>query len=307
MMLEYLTDTVGVRTAFVLLAAAAGLLYGLQGSLLAKYARSHSGLTTAAMRNLSFVITMSPVLYFVPPAAWAALSDTTTLGWLALTCLCGATALTAMLNSQQHLPIGMSSAFGQTTPLAVVAWAALLVGQRIGSWQLAAMMALLLAVYFLATTRSVQSQRHNLKQGVPLVLLAAVVGGLGFFALGRAAQSLHPLLLGYLWEIGIGTLLAIVLLGRWLLLPSHRAPRTLSWRQAGQIALFATPTVVASILLPTALTLGTAGVALAINGAAGIIITVLLGGLLYGEHLRGRQIFLIGIIIVAMVGVRMAG
>ena len=287
---------------FIFLAAGAGALYGLQSSLLAKYSRSHGGLTAATVRNLSFIITMAPVLYFVPSDAWSALSIA--WPWLLATCLCGALALSTMMTSVQHLPIGFSSAFFQLTPLLMLLWGFLIFDEILNLKQLLAMLVLLFGVYLLASKRPQHGVQFNIKRGLPLVLTSVFFGSLGFFALSQATAIAHPLLVGYFWEIGIGIILAIFILFRYLFLPKHKSPKTLTLQQIGKIALCASPTVVASSLLPMALKLGSAGVAMAINGALGIIVTVFLGLILYREHLHLKQIFYIIIIIIGMIGIR---
>ena len=297
-------------TLFFSLAALAGGLYALSNVLLARYVRSIGALDIAVYRNLSFVITMLPIPLLIAPLlhhqpageiwnislqAWS---------WVITSSLCGSIAFPCMLMSQRCLPIGISSALSQISPVFVIVWAIILGGQWINITQLLTIILLLASIGWLTRTRAKATDiTVDMRRGMILLVIWGVFGGLGFFALGQASNLANPFVVGYLWEITIGIFMLLWLTIRHI--TNDQKIVCLSITTIAKIILCSAPVAIASSLLPFALSLGYPyGIATAVNSATGVILTSVLGWLWYHEHFSRQQLFAITFIILSMVALR---
>ena len=114
---------------------------------------------------------------------------------------------------------------------------------------------------------------------------------------------MDPLAVGFLWEVFIGLFALIFWLGRRFFF--QFSPVFPSKKTMLHIALAASPTALASALLPLAMTLGNPGIVQAVTSASGLIFVFLFGIFFYREHLRRDQVVPILIIICGVIGLRL--
>jgi len=152
-------------------------------------------------------------------------------------------------------------------------------------------------------------QNHHLphldghfKKAIAMLLGGIFLSSLTFLFMARAARSADPFAVGYFWEFSIGLFAFFLKKGRDQFFPQKRqkiSRKTFFW-----IAAVASPTAIASALLPMAMKLGNPGIASAIVGGAGTIFSIFFGIIFYHEHLKSRQIFPIFLILVGIFGIR---
>lgn len=285
---------------FIGLSCLAAVLYALQNALLAKYSRQIGGLSTAVYRNLSFVITMAPILFFVDPQEiYYALSFWPLFLFMGAT---GAFALSCSLSAQRSLPISIVTSFGQASPLFLLLWSFLFLGEEISLFTGIFVFLVVLGTLFLAF------QNHHLphldgKQNLALLLMlmAVFLGSIGFFAVAQGARMTDPLVTGYFWEVSVGifALFFSFLRSVFFKIPLHRVSK----KEWGQIAFMSSPTIIASVCLPFAMTLGNPGISSVILSSVIILMSILFGIFLYKEHLKKTQMLPIFLLLVGIIGI----
>jgi len=285
---------------FIALSCLAAVLYALQNALLAKYSRRIGGLSTAVYRNLSFIITMSPVLFFVEfEEIQHALSFWPLFLFMGAT---GALALSCTLSAQRSLPISIVTIFGQASPLFLLLWSFLFLGEEVSFFTGIFIFLVMAGTLFLAF------QNHHLphldgkqNSALLLMLVAVFLGSIGFFAVAQGARLTNPLVTGYFWEVSVGIFALLFSFFRSIFfkIPLHRVSK----KEWGQIALMSSPTILASICLPFAMTLGNPGIASVILSSVVIVMSIFFGIFLYKEHLKKAQIFPILLLVLGIIGI----
>ncbi len=276
--------------AFIALCLISRVAYSFNDVFTGRLARRQGRVELATFRGLSLGVTMAPLLYWVPAAAWQALAER----WVELLLMVGITAAANVLQLQaaRFLPFGLRAAFivmalavggvalgvgflGESFSAAQVGWCTLIVGS---------------AVLAAIGDHSSDELVVDVPRGAALALGSATLIAIAALFFARLARATHPLLVAWSWEFGIGLLLLVPLL----------------WQQRGawepgvtrrflRVGLAASPTVIGSAASGVALTLGPLGMWSALAGTQALF-TAGLGVLWHRERMGARRwiCFLLG-------------
>lgn len=272
---------------FFLFAVLAMIGYVTQATLLVHHARKIDGLSLAAYRNISLIIGMLPLLFFVKPAEWTQVPQ----NWLSITlaCITGLTALALGLQASKFLPVGIMNAIKSS----FMVLTSILLGVWFFDETLSLVQSLLIAILIVgAGFLSLQKSNHmphldtRTYIGIGLCTVSGIVTATSFYYMSQFARDVSPFLSGYLWEVGIGFCALIFLLGRKILFQKGLTPIPLkNW---GKIALMSSPTIIGTGCFAYAVTLGPMGIASAI-GAGGVAVSMILAYFWYDETLKPIQ------------------
>jgi len=287
---------------FFLLALISMLGYSLQGTLLARYARKMDGLSLAVWRNLSLIVSMLPLLFFVSKSEWALLPNF--WGEFLLAGISGALSLMLVFASLKFLPVGISEAFRRGG----VVISLLLLGLVFFHEKINFLQGIFVAV-ILGSGFYLSLQKHHLAnldqrtmRGIFFGIVSAILAAISIFLMSKAARELNPFISGYIWEITIGLCaLIIVLLRDWC---SKFKFQKISLGEFGRIALVSSPTLIGTGGSALAVTMGPIGILHTI-GAAGIFTTLILSHFLYGEKIRLSQWIIIAIMAGGIIGLKL--
>lgn len=287
-----------MSTTFLLFCTLFIIAYGLQGALQAIHIRKYDALTVGVYRNLSLIITMMPVLLFVPASN---ILDVTQHLWpLFLASLFGALGLWMAFAAAHYLPIGVGTALRQM----MLTTTAVLLGAFIFREFLEPLQLLFLGLAAGAGVALILSKidyghlnPRTIGRGIVLTLSAGVMVAFSFFYFSTLSRSIHPFAAAYFWESAIGLFLLVFFLIRAF---REKLPRMPS--RFDSMAIFG----VALLTLP-----GTVGYSLAVTHgpfaiASGLmslttVVAIMTGRYLYHERLSLLQMMLIGAAVVSIV------
>lgn len=297
-------------TLLFLCTIVSGFLYALQQVLLVSFARKIDPLTVSVYRNLSFLFTMSPILFlgwktsslplFSPFSYWY---------FLLPACFTGALFFWSFLQVQRSIPVGFAAAFNQLNPIVLLFLSFVFLHQKISLISFLFICIIVLGTIFLSLQKVQLSHLETPnKKTFFLILLCILCGSSTFFFMSIVANATNPFLTGYFWEGGIGFFFLLFALLRLWFFSKRRKKYSLilSPKKIFAITFAASPTVLASALLPFAMTLGSIGVAHAINGASSLLFSLILAFFVFHEKLQYKSIFFIVIILIGAVGLRLS-
>lgn len=280
---------------FYALAIGSMLGYAIQSTLLVRYARKIDGLSMSFYRNISFLVTLLPLLFFSTPQGVMASLHEWPL-WI-VSCLAGVVSLAIGFAAFHYIAVGISSSIGKAAEvifLIGLSW--IVVHETIST------AALLLIAIIIATAVWLGFQKNPMDhltnktlKGIGLVILSVAFKCVSSFIFLIISRRTDPLASSYIWESGIAVATVGVLLLRSIFFKVHL--QKISLRNFGAIALCASPTLIGTGLLALATRLGPIGVASAIS-CASLIVTSLLAWRWYRERLRAKQ--WIGILVIAV-------
>ena len=256
---------------FLALCLLARFAYAFNDVLVGATARELDRFEVAALRGLSLGITMSPLLVFVPAAAWAALAERwpTYLLLVALTGLCNV----LQNHAARFLPFGLRAAVTiSTVSIATVLFGSLVYGERLSAGQGALCLVLVgSAVVAAFGEHAAHDIEPDIPRGGALALAAgALLGTAAVLTKGLSAET-SPLLTAWAWEFGAGAILAGPLLYRWW----RRGTGPGVGRRFLRTALASAPTAVGSGASMIAIGLGPLGVWGAVAGTQVLFIALL--------------------------------
>jgi len=256
---------------FLALCLLARFAYAFNDVLVGATARELDRFEVAALRGLSLGITMSPLLVFVPAAAWAALAERwpTYLLLVALTGICNV----LQNHAARFLPFGLRAAVTiSTVSIATVLFGSLAYGERLSAVQGALCLVLVgSAVVAAFGEHAAHDIEPDIPRGGALALAAgALLGTAAMLTKGLSAET-NPLLTAWAWEFGAGAILAGPLLYRWW----RRGTGPGVGRRFLRTALASAPTAVGSGASMIAIGLGPLGVWGAVAGTQVLFIALL--------------------------------
>jgi drug/metabolite transporter (DMT)-like permease len=273
--------------------------YAINDVLTGRLARVGSATDVAMWRGLTLGIVMLPLLLFVPAGAWAKLPE----HWMSVIGAAVLTAISNILNlkAAQYMPFGLRAIFS----LSLTIIGCMLVGIFVFG-ELLSGATILFCLVLTAAASGVgfgdhstrELQRPRIGRGLALCLGCAVFFSLGTIPYAHLIRGTHPLLAGYLWELGIG--IACV---PWVLLADRKTQHSLPWqRRAWKIGVASSPTAIGTGLGAIAIALGPVSIASALSGLE-LIFVALLGALWHQEKLGPRRWALILIAFAAIAGI----
>jgi drug/metabolite transporter (DMT)-like permease len=268
---------------FLALCLLSRIAYTFNDVLVGELAREHDGIEVATFRGVSLGITMAPLLFWVAPGAWAALAARP--GELAFLIAVTAVGNVLHLQAARHLPFGLRAAI-LVAGVAVggIGLGAWFFDERFSSVELG-WCALVVTSGVLAALgdHSTEKLTANVPKGALLTLGTSALLSVAAFSFARLARATDPMLVGWVWEFGIGAVLIVPLLwrrrGRWESGVARRFLRT---------GLYSLPTVVGTGATAIALTLGPLGVWSALAGAQALL-SAALGAAWHRERIGPRR------------------
>lgn len=268
---------------FLALCLLARFAYAFNDVLVGAAARELDRFEVAALRGLSLGLTMSPLLLWVPAAAWAALAERwpTYLLLVALTGLCNV----LQNHAARFLPFGLRAAVTiSTVSIATVLFGSLVYGERLSAAQGAFCLVLVGSAMVAAFGEHAAHEiEPDIPRGSALALAAGACLGTAAVLTKRLAAETNPLLTAWAWEFGAGAILTGPLLYRWW----RRGAGPGVGRRFLRVALASSPTVVGSGASMTAIGLGPLGVWGAVAGTQVLFIALL--GVRWHREAMGRR------------------
>ena len=285
---------------FFLLSIAAMLGYSIYSTLIAHHVRKHDGLSVATVRNLSLVISMSPLLLLASTENFERLPEF--MSPLIIAGFTGSVSLGLGLWAVKFLPIGIKNALRSMGGVVFVFLLSWLWFQEsptlIEIFWIIPVVAGGFALSLQKITLSHLDPRTG--KGVIIVIIAAILASLSFVQMSDVARDLDPFIAGYCWEVLIGAWALIFGIGRWIICGKNPFGN-IKLPEAGKIALVSAPTLIGTGCFALAVTMGPIGIANVI-GTGGIFVSILLSHWLYNEKLTKKQWLWIGVCVVGLVG-----
>lgn len=268
---------------FLALCVLCRVAYTFNDVLVGELAREHDGMEIATFRGLSLGVTMAPLLFFVGPGAWEGLAARP--GELLFLVAITAVGNVLHLEAARHLPFGLRAAvLVAGVALGGIALGAWFFGERFSVVELG-WCALVVTSGVLASLGDHSTERlaANVPKGAVLTLATSALLSVAAFTFARLARATDPLLVGWVWELGIGVLLLVPLLSRRRGRLAPGAPGRFL-----KTGLWSLPTVVGTGASAVALTLGPLGVWSALAGTQALV-SAALGARWHREKIGPRR------------------
>jgi drug/metabolite transporter (DMT)-like permease len=268
---------------FLALCLLCRIAYTFNDVLVGGLAREHDRLEIAAFRGLALGVTMAPLLFWVAPGSWELLfSRPVELAFLI--------AVTAVGNVL-HLEAARCLPFGLRAALLVAGVA--IGGIGLGTWFFdehfsvveLGWCSLIVVSGVLAAMgdHSTEKLAANVPKGAVLTLTTSALLSVAAFSFARLARATDPMLVGWVWEFGIGVVLVVPLLFR----RRDRLQPGVA-RRFLLTGLYSLPTVVGTGATAVALTIGPLGIWSALAGTQALL-SAALGAAWHREKIGVRR------------------
>ena len=286
---------------FYALALCSMLGYALQNALLGKYAREVDGLSLAFYRNISFIVTLLPLLIGASRADVLLVL----VHWkeLLLAGICGGLCLMCSFSSMKFLPLGISHALTSSANRIVIVFLAwFLLAETLSIPAITIMLGIIACSALLSMQKyAFDHLDQRMLLGVSLALCAAVPLALTKYILTVLTRTADPLVSAYFWEISIG--IAIMLMLGIRSICTKQYLQRISWKTFRCIALSSSPTLIGTGCFGLAISMGSLSIASTI-GTGSLVVTSLLAWWWYKEILQGKQWILILLIVLGIAALR---
>lgn len=271
---------------FFTFALLSSLGYVLQGVLLVRFARSMDALSLVFYRNISFVVTLLPLLLTWKSGQAAMLLAHA--GHFALAGVLGALHLFCAYEGMRSLSAGSNNALTSASTTVAIVVGSMFLGQHLT-------LTSQILIFALAASAVVLGFGHQhfdhldgrVARGLSLSLLAGIPGAGTKMLLARITNDVTPLVAGYVWEVSIG-LASAVLIGCIFLCRREHVQRV-SIKTALGIALASSPTLLGTGAFALAITMGPLSLVQAIGSGTSLVLMGVLPAIFYHEHLKLRQ------------------
>lgn len=282
--------------AFFFFIALAVISYGIQGSLQTTFARKYDAFVVTIYRNLSLIITMSPVLLLATPAEVKEITEHIPL--LLAASGMGAISLLLALTSSKYLPLGVGTAIRQIVQVSIAICIGIVL---LNEWLTFAQFVILIAIVFIGIALALLRSDHphldpaNVWKGVAFAIAAGTVVAQSFYFFSLLSREVNPFVAGYFWEVGVGIFAlayAVILFASGKYKVSVRIPR----RDAIKIIGISLLTISATSSYAFALSSGPYALAAGLLTSTTLVASVM-GWVIYKERLTKFQI---GLIVIAV-------
>ncbi|MDD5054637.1 MAG: DMT family transporter [Candidatus Peribacteraceae bacterium] len=288
---------------FFALAIGSMLGYTLQSVLLTRAARSIDGLSLAFYRNISFIITLLPLLLGTDRTGIVATLNHWPL--LLASGISGGVYLALYYTSLRYIPLGIAAAYNKAIGNGVITLAAFVIlDERLNAIGILSLVAIVAGTVALATGRThlyAHLQNHRLR-GFLLIAGGSAFVSFTVFSLGIISRMGNPLAAAYFWEVFIGIGCVPLLIGRRL--TTGHAIQRITLKQFLIIALCASPTLIGTGLISLATSMGSIAVA-NIIGTVSLALTAVIAWLFHEEPLKRRQWLSIILIVCGAMGLKL--
>lgn len=286
---------------FYLFAIGSMAAYAFQNTLLVHHARRIDGLSLAFYRNVSFIVTLSPLLFWSSPGEISAvLSRWPTLLLAATT---GGLSLWMMFGSLKYLGTSFSSALTiSITTLSTVAFGWAVFDERPSVKMLGLIFLIVAGVLtFGLNYEHFPHLDSKFLLGVSCALIGGFLNSFSKFTVSVLSRQVGPFASGYFWEISIGIACVVLAVLRQLLYGQSVYKATP--KECLTIALCASPTLIGTGLFCLAVKEGPVAIVGAI-GSSALVVVSLLAWSLYGERVTPKQWIAILLILLGVGGLR---
>ncbi len=287
---------------FVYIALISALGTALQNTFMAKYARVWDALSMSTYRSITLLISIAPLLFFVDYnnldlrfsnflpliQAWVIASFSY---WM-------------FMQSLKYLPVGISFAIRYALNVIVVSILSFFLFDEILKNIEVMLIVIIIIGWSILSIFKVDFSHldtKNFHKWIIFVIFSWILLGLSFSLLADGAKKLDPYLAWYFRESMI--LLSFLIISWIRKLATNTGLEKISLRQFWKIFLAASPTLLATWWFTLASTLGPVWMVSAVT-VTGILITTILGILIYKEHLKPIQYIWIIMIIIAIVWIK---
>lgn len=278
--------------------------YALQNALLVRHARKLDGLSLAFYRNISFVITLAPLLI---GAKWIDFYKVLSHWPLLLVAgISGGVYLALIFTAFRYVAAGITNAISRASLIILVTIFSMVFMQESLSAQ-----TLLIIAMIVVSAICLGIQRNPMKHLDNKILLGVVIVVLASFPLAITKQIVtvisrdaNPLVTGYFWELSIAMGAFAVIGLRWLIW--HRGLTAVSRCQLIDIAGCSSFTLIGTGCLALAVSQGSLAIVESI-GTGGLVLISLFAWNWYNERLRIGQWISILLIVAGIVGLKFVG
>lgn len=293
-----------IDPAFFIFIAISAISFGIHSALIVSFARRFDAFIVAVYRNLSLVITMMPILFFVSWEDIVLIREH--IPTLLLSSGIGSLAFTISMTGSRYLPIGVANSLRQTTTVPV----AILIGILFLQEYLTFVQVLLLVgigscAIALTLLRSDHAHLDPKMawRGVLLSVCAGFGGALSWYFFSILARDLHPFVASYFVEASIGffTLFYFVILRG---SGTHTSNIWLPLREIRNIVLVAMLTISATTSYAIGINHGSYPLASGLMMGT-ILVSTLMAWVFFKERLNKTQVALIIIAVILMFLIKM--
>jgi len=256
---------------YFLLALTSMLAYAIHNLLITRHARQMDGLSLAIYRNLSLIIGMSPLFFFI---SWNDLKTLpTVIHWVIIGGFFGAVSVTMQYLAFQRLPMGIASSFMKTSTLFLTLWAFVFLGEKIPLASLFAIFFIISAIFYLGIQKNhMPHLNKETEKGIAYALGNAFIVSIAFYFMSKASRAVNPLMAGYFWEVFIG--ISALLLGLLRQLFFKKPIDKISPGKFSSIAAIGTLTTIGTGGYALAVTLGPLGIVSAVGAVATVVLSI---------------------------------
>lgn len=288
---------------FWFLAVASIFGYVIQGTLMVHHIRKIDSLSVGMYRNLTFLVTLLPLLFFTTGEKILGLMEH---GWIILlAAFLGALGQWTSFLAVRILPVGINTALSTgLTTIFTFFWAFLKFSETITLVQFFFVSVILLGAILFALYKSKMPHLDPQKWmlGFFYRIFTAFIVSYSFILVAEVSRELDPFVAGYFWEVLIGLCALVMILARQKF-NGHKLER-ISLKVFLKIALVCAPTLIGTGCFVLAAERGPVGIISAI-GATGIVLSALLSWMLYKEKLSKLHWGAIFIVIFGVVGLKL--
>jgi drug/metabolite transporter (DMT)-like permease len=289
---------------FFLLAILATIFYSLNNVFLAPHVRKISPLLVNSYRGLSLGITMLPLVLILVPYTEFAKFNYEIAALIVFTSLVTVAGNVSNYKAQIYLPVGVATALC----LAFSTLVAILIGvyflnEEITPFQVLLTVFMLVEIFLMGIAKSKDFKEQNIPKGLLYSGLFGIFLGTGFSLVGVISKAINPVLVGYLWEFGIGILGLIIYLFLGLI---RKLKLQINFREFYKVGLASSPTIFGTSCYAFATTLGPISILAAIIATVAVF-TALFGYVILKERLSTTQWVVIIALVVTLAGLRLAG
>ncbi len=278
----------GYSVTFFVLAGIAAFGYAFQDSLMAHFGRKIDPYLVGAIRNLSFIITLVPLLFLAAPDSIVATLMHYKL--LLISGASGAVGFACMLMAQRYFPIGIVATFDQTIQIWLLIWSALFFREIVPVLSYGAIALIIFGVVLLAMQNTHMPHLDSRRIiGFGYMLAFPFLISVTVFCMVIVARDTDPFAAAYFWEVFIGFFAAAIFLLRkyvWRKSLSQNHHSHVSAKDIGWISLISSGTLLGSGIMPVLMVIGSPGVAASIMAPLGVVSATLLSSFILHEHLK---------------------
>ena len=280
------------------------LAYGLHGTLLTIFVRKIDSLNVTIYRNLSFIITMLPLLFFTTFDEISKLADF--LPELFFASSAAVVALWTRLECIKHMPFGIATSIRQGIQVVFAFFLGyFILGELFTFLEISIIFIILLAVVSISLMKMQTAHLENSNKvlGFILIIIGGIFNTLAFFYFAILSRELNPFIATYFWEsvIGIIALSVALIFGGKQGLPKIKILRP---DDIIKISLVSTLTIIGTLGFAFALRMGDFAIASSLMVTV-VVVQAILGYFFLKEKLNIRQILAILLIVVAVMALKL--